>query len=825
MMHSRRIKCILTLLIAMLALGACGGDGDDGSGRRVATDGSQAIHAREIVACAGDCNMGGTVTVDEIVKLVSIAQSGLGIRECALGDRDDDGTITVDEIIHALDNAIRGCPRSPLAGFAAVQRLAVGSRPAGVVAADFDGDLIVDIATTNRGSDDIAVRLGNGGGGFAKADFYPCDNSPGDMVATDVDGDAIVDLVSANGDFSNGANPSSLSVRLGFGNGRFGAERRTNLTQKPRSLLVGDFNGDALGDAVVVYAGSVVTMPGIGEGFFGTEAVLQDFRGYSPVALVADMNVDGHLDIVAAGGLDGFVFLGDGDGSFAQGRRFEIGRPPTALTVRDINSDSFPDLYAAYVGSGDTGVVSSFLGGSDAHLIWNSNRTICGAPVAIAVRDFNGDGTGDIVTAESSGTMTVVLTGRSGSAGRPVCYGIGPDPSGLVVADVNQDGRLDLLTTTQQDRVSVLFGVDDGRFATAALRTLGSFNAPRRVESADVDGNGAPDLIAAVNQSLTILLGDGAGFGPLASIELGAQVVSLLATDLGGSNAMDIVAGLASNHVVVLEGAGDGSFATQRRFTVGQAPNALAAGDFNHDGIKDIAVANQFEGTVSLLLGRSDLGFAPQARFQVGREPSAIAAVDVDADGNLDLLTANFGSGDLSVLKGNGEGAFPTTQRISLASTSGGPYALVVADLSGDGLLDIATSQPAAGEVSILLATAPGVYRPAHTLQVGPWPVAMAGADINQDGVLDLVTANRQSNPDTFLPIPGDVSVLLGRGAGSFAPELRFGSQTSSGIPAFQTGSHFTVALTVADLNLDGRLDIAVANEGDLSLTILYGTH
>jgi hypothetical protein len=159
---------------------------------------------------------------------------------------------------------------------------------------------------------------------------------------------------------------------------------------------------------------------------------------------------------------------------------------------------------------------------------------------------------------------------------------------------------------------------------------------------------------------------------------------------------------------------------------------------------------------VSVLLGNGDGTFAAARSFAAGSRPSSVAVADVNGDGLLDLAVANniFGSGTVSVLLGNGDGTFAAARSFAAGSR---PYSVAVGDVNGDGLLDLAVANyVSSGTVSVLLGNGDGTFRTTHISYVaGGSPSSVAVGDFNGDGWLDAVTANYGSN---------DVSILLNDG-------------------------------------------------------------
>src|SRR5271157_4070862 len=251
-------------------------------------------------------------------------------------------------------------------------------------------------------------------------------------------------------------------------------------------------------------------------------------------------------------------------------------------------------------------------------------------------------------------------------------------------------------------------------------------------------------------------------------------------------------------------GPGMSTFQPQQTYPTGAAPFGVATGDFNGDGFPDIATPNSDGATVSVLLGKGNGTFQPQQAFPAGVQPYAVAAADFNGDGVLDLAVANSGENTVSVLLGKGDGTFQTQKTYG---TGSGPFGIAVGDFNGDGIPDLAVANQGGNNVSVLLGKGDGTFQPQQTYDVGNSPFGIAVADFNGDGIADLAVTNARKNPDGTYT----VSVLLGKGDGSFQPQQTYGVGNSP------------FGIAVADFNGDGIPDLAVANQGDNTVGVLLG--
>jgi hypothetical protein len=340
----------------------------------------------------------------------------------------------------------------------------------------------------------------------------------------------------------------------------------------PRSVAVGDFNGDGLSDLVVAneWSGSLSVLLGNGNGTFRAQvayAVGGPVTSIPFAVAVADFNGDRRTDLAVANYSNGTVSVlaGNANGTFQPQVSYSAGislsPAPIALTVADFNGDRAPDVAAANFDDFNAAV---FLGNGDGTLRPRMNFVTGTASIGIAAGDFNADGKPDVAVVNAADANVSVLLGNGDGTFRPqVVYATGRQPRSVASADFNGDGRADLAVANRDDNnVSVLLANADGTFR--AQITYASGTAPYSVAVGDLNGDGKSDLAVADSQT---------------------------------------------NSVSVLAGRGDGSFQNRTAFPTGVSPHAVAVGDFDSDGKPDLALANftceRCQGSVSVLLNRT----------------------------------------------------------------------------------------------------------------------------------------------------------------------------------------------------------------------------
>ena len=350
------------------------------------------------------------------------------------------------------------------------------------------------------------------------------------------------------------------------------------------------------------------------------------------------------------------------------------------------------------------------------------------ATYAVAVADLNGDGYPDIVVANqcaiggcSNGSVGVLLGNGDGTFQPPVVYQSGGRiATGLAVGDVNGDGKIDLIVANywptgagDGGTLGVLLGNGDGTFQPAVTYQSGGVTG-FGVAIADVNGDGKLDLVATSECNkkkpckygvVGVLIGNGDGtFQPAVTYRSGGDdALGVVVADVNGDGKPDIVTanfvswGAKSKHasVGVLLNNGDGTFQPAVSYDSGGAFSlSVAVADFNGDGVPDIVVANlnpkgqngESQGVLGVLIGNGDGTFQRVVTYQPGGDAAYwLSAADVNGDGKIDVVVGELGG--VGVLLGNGNG----TLQPGVTFDSGLPTAtgVAIADVNGDGKPDL----------------------------------------------------------------------------------------------------------------------------------------
>ena len=313
----------------------------------------------------------------------------------------------------------------------------------------------------------------------------------------------------------------------------------------------------------------------------------------------------------------------------------------------------------------------------------------------------------------------------------------------------------------------------------------------------------------SANLTLVVSVTPALGFATAggATVSISGQPISVSTGDFNGDGRLDVaVPNVADNNVTVLLGNGTGGFsaASGSPIAVGVNPFSIGVGDFNGDGKADMAVTNFGADTISILLGNGNGTFTAAAAVPMLGSPVTVRVTDVNLDGNADLVTANFNGQTLGVMLGNGAGGF-TAGSGNQTAIGGVAGSIAIGDFNKDGKVDVAVTNYSLNKLSIFLGNGTGGFTVSGSpYSTGLTPSGLDIADFNGDGNLDVVTANFS---DTTL------SLFLGNGTGGF---------TAAPSSPLTVGSS-PRAVVAFDYDGDGKMDLASANAGSDSVSVLKG--
>ncbi len=539
--------------------------------------------------------------------------------------------------------------------------------PGSVTVGDLNGDGVDDVAATvfkKPASSGVAVWLSRADGTLHGPHLYSAGPFPGSVVIARLDGDTHPDVALLDG-------VGDVDVLINQGGGNLGTPVPYPVgASSPISLVATDLNHDGANDLVVAgQSGTVSILAGNGDGTFGSGVSFGG--GASPWEIVvADLNGDRRQDVVVGDGNTGFAaLLGNGDGTFESAATIALPNSPRVVVQGDFNGDGITDLavmnnldefadgdVAILLGDGRDGF--ALAGDYDAGL----------NPLAMTTADFNGDGHPDLAFANGQSienNVSILLNNGDGTFGSTITLSDPDFPEYIVSGDFNGDGHADLALGIsvfgEETDLHIYPGNGDGTFGTMASYQ-GRRGTATGLSLGDLNGDGRPDLVLAINRSLrppkstlAIFLGSADGSFQTALENFSFLSGDLTIANLNGDQKPDLAVTDQAGSVAYFQGKGNGSFEAPIEYGAGFVPISVVAGDLNGDGTLDLVVGHVF-GTVSVLVGEPGGTFDSPVTYANGSSASVsigdmITLGRFDSSKRLDAAVTEFNTQDVAILK------------------------------------------------------------------------------------------------------------------------------------------------------------------------------
>lgn len=584
-----------------------------------------------------------------------------------------------------------------------------------------------------------------------------------DLTSGDWDSDGILDLVAANFSCRLPETPSLFLLR-GTGTGQFSDHEEILPTEAEITLVkAGDVDGDGKLDLVSASCatGLLHVLLGDGSGAFQETTIA---TGMSPTSMVlADLNRDGNLDaaVVFRTGQQVRILLGDGTGTFVSFVNRFPGEDAADIAVGDLTGDGVLDLVTINPAESNVRVMAGNGSGdfSFRGIIAVPGR---GRPSRLALGDLDEDGALDIVTSLGMRQDIHLMYGDGAGGAREILtvasildgdWFLG-DPTLLV--DLNRDSHLDLVSSSD-----LAHGDGSGNFerppGARAAGCSGFTGYPARIEIGDFNGDGRLDR-ATNSIGVMLSLGDGTSPAPVpASFRSGSFLEDFNADgfpDLGWVR--ELQSHVDSGAVEVSLGRGDGEFdlpiylgycclSEYTGHTIA-APKAVAVGDYDEDGRKDLVVSDLYGCRLQIFAGEDSADVFGQSAvfemedvfpFEVFTRAIELRSHDLNHDGHLDLLLWDRTYRGLLSFLGDGTGTLVESMSVEDFADSGYSATLCVADFNEDNFPDLLARYES--EPVIYWGDGVGGFSPPASIPLAPAGAALRPADLDLDGHVDLL--------------------------------------------------------------------------------------
>ena len=608
-----------------------------------------------------------------------------------------------------------------------------------------------------------------------------------ELLTADLDGDGRLDVAAAC------TLRNSLALLRQNATGVLSGPEELRFT--PSAVALGDLNRDGRPDLAVAsrYCSRVAYRLNAGAGQYGGLLTAGPFN--DPVALgIADLDGDGLQDLaVLCRGNNTLAVSLQGSGSLSAPVYYAAGRYPSALALGDVTGDGRVDAVVASSGELHISVFSQDPGGG---LSADEDYAVGAGASALEIADLNSDGRADVAVAlRGSGEVCVLNQTQTGKLEAPDVHSVGPGPVDLSAGDFDLDRRTDLVVASAEPpSMTFLFQNSSGGLDSSPAFPLAT--RPVHVQLAEVDQDGLPEVwVLSRDGNLSMYRSDNyGGLLPAQNYTTERDFGAVMLDDADGNGRTDVVLALSTATVFALVPQ-DFQNGKARTMAAIDNPVLVQKADLDRDGLLDLLTASNSQ--VSVYYQRPGGGFSPPqtrawAVAQSFNYATGLAAGDLNSDGWPDVAVTGNYVFYAAVFYNGPAGLAASRVEVSFGASAYCYGGLVIADLSGDGLPDLARTDYY-GSVEIAKQTSTGGLASPYAVSLGAYyPNGLLAGDINRDGWTDLLVGFAWNSR---------VSLLLGSSTGSF-------DQTSYSISG--SGSWYGCPLAIADLNGDGRRDFAV---------------
>ncbi len=509
------------------------------------------------------------------------------------------------------------------------------------------------------------------------------------------------------------------------------------------------------------------------------------------------------------------IARGPANTSLFQNRVYRTGDDPTQVIAHDINADGWIDALVADEGSG-TVVIHPGRGDGTFD---SPGQIAVGSVRSLVVADINADGLDDIATANSNGTLSIVLALTAGQFADAVDLPISGLPNSIAAADLNGDDDIDLIVLSRAvNGVDVLLGNGDGTFADPINYAVSS--GAVSFTYGDLDSDGILDIVTANRtaiDNISVLhgLGDGTFSATVDSTIATAELIAIRLGDADQDGNLDLLASDGDSAVWIAAGLGDGNFAPPNKhdfmFPFSGTPtdpptSILELSDINVDGNVDLIVAQPSSGGFNTFLGNGEGDFTSSEAVFLGGNLSSLTSADFNADKNQDVIVVNQDGRFVSVKLSLGEGRFiDDTGSVAIGIIfDAPPDGLEAVDIDGDSLVDLIAYSGADSSVTVFRNDGIGAFDTPSIIHTDSPPTSVQLRDFDDDGKIDYLTLQPSTN---------ELQLLFGDGTAS-----------ADGVSITVGTVDQPSSAEVGDFDRDGIADMVVAGASEFHVLIGDGT-
>ena len=705
-----------------------------------------------------------------------------------------------------------------------VYSLKWGSKPVSIVITDFDNDGYLDIASINRGTNDVALLFGLGDGSFLDATYYSLPEdviSPKFIATADFNNDSFSDLVVAKS--------TSCTLTILLNNGYGGFPHPVNIKLRnycPDWIGIGDLNNDVRQDMVLTSATNNIALVILGKGD-GTFS-----NGYTYVknnsvslwdAALADFNKDHIPDIAVIDNLESSVavFFRTMDKNSTQLNTVKLPNTfyPECIAAGDFNKDNETDIVVAHT---EDSMLIVLLMKYQASFTNQATYDQGSAkhPYSITMGDFDNDNKLDIAVANAGKNNVEVLMEYGNevySNHITLLTGDNSYPCGLVAADFDQNHRLDLAVVNyRKHNMMVFLNPYNKTSMKSFVYSTGIESFPNAMSTGDFNNDGWTDVVVTNNNKDTVGVFLGFNYPTFIvndTIEFlrDSSAISVVIADFNNDSFWDLAVVLRfANLIQVLAGQRDGTFRNLSSYSVCSDLDliTLVTGDFNNDNYTDLTVACSGSATIQILLGDGNGAFPTSiTEFTGDVQPIFITSDDFNRDGILDIVTVDYTNANIGIFLGYGNGSLAQPILYQMPDLSG-PTWIASGDLNSDNILDLVVANKIEDNIRILLGTGDGTFNSLseYSTEKNSGPFSIALGDFDKDNCTDVAVLNDKTT---------NVAIFFGYGNGTF----------SSPVTYAMTQNSILTSIITEDLNNDTILDLAISSSigGSSNVDIFYG--